>query len=174
MNVDHHQATAFQAELASGLAFIAPNATVIGHVEIGHSSSVWFGTVIRGDSDKIIIGSNTNIQDLSVVHTDAGIQCEIGDRVTVGHNAIVHGAKVMNDVLIGMRSVVMNRAVVGSGSIIAPGAIVTEGTEIPANSVVMGVPGKVVRKTTEADHQRITAAWQHYAELGRIHREMDR
>ncbi len=154
----------FHADQVGSDVFIAPNATVLGDVTIGDESSVWFGAVIRGDAEAIRIGAQTNIQDLSVLHADEGFPCILGDRVTVGHSAIVHGAKVADDVLIGMRSVVMNGAKIGSGSIVAVGAIVTEGTEIPPNSIVIGVPGKVRRQAEERDAKRICHAALHYVE----------
>lgn len=154
----------FRADQVGKDVFIAPNATVLGDVTIGDESSVWFGAVIRGDAEAIRIGRQTNIQDLSVLHADKGFPCVLGDRVTVGHSAIVHGAEVADDVLIGMRSVVMNGAKIGSGSIVAVGAIVTEGTEIPPNSIVIGVPGKVRRTVEERDIERIRYGALHYVE----------
>lgn len=170
LNIPVEVATRHQPQLVSRSAYVADNATVIGHVEIGDHSSIWYGSVIRGDSDKIVIGNNTNIQDLCVVHTDAGIECRIGDEVTVGHSAIIHGAEISDRVLVGMRALVLNRAKIGTGSIIAPGAIVIEGTEVPPDSVVMGVPGKVVRGVNEQDRTRISNAWQHYQTLANHHR----
>ena len=170
LNIDENKATTFQSRLVAPSSFIAGNATVIGHVEVGEHSSVWFGTVIRGDSDRIIIGEDSNIQDLSVIHTDTSIECQIGNRVTIGHGAIVHGACVADEVLIGMRSVILNRVSIGSGSIIAPGAIVTEGTVVPSGSIVMGIPGQVVRQANDNDRTRIDSAWRHYRELAQLHR----
>ena len=170
LNIPLEVATKHQPQLVSRLAYIADNATVIGHVEIGDHTSIWYGSVIRGDSDKIVIGNNTNIQDLCVVHTDAGIECRIGDEVTVGHSAIIHGAEISSRVLIGMRAIVLNHAKIGPGSIVAPGAIVIEGTEVPPDSVVMGVPGKVVRTVNEKDRSRISNASQHYQTLANHYR----
>lgn len=158
-------------ELVDQSVFIAPNATVVGDVSIGADSSVWFGSVIRGDAEAIRIGQRTNIQDLCVLHADPGYPCVLGDRVTLGHGAIVHGAEVEDDVMIAMRAVVMNGAKIGTGSIIAVGAVVTEGTIVPPNSVVIGIPGKVRRKATEADHERIRHAADHYVEAAVSYRE---
>ena len=134
---------AFHPELLDPTVFVAEGARLIGDVTIGAESSVWFNAVLRGDREAIRIGRQTNVQDLCMLHADPGIPCTLGDRVSVGHAAIVHGATVEDDVLIGMRAVVMNRARIGAGSIIGVGAVVTEDTEIPPGSVVIGVPGKV-------------------------------
>jgi carbonic anhydrase/acetyltransferase-like protein (isoleucine patch superfamily) len=131
-----------------GRTFLAPNATVIGRVVIGPGSSVWFGAVLRGDIESIHIGSDTNIQDLTMVHADLGIPTRIGNRVTVGHRAILHGCTVEDEALVGMGSIVQNRAIVRSHSIIASGSVVREGFEIPANTLVAGVPAKVIRELT--------------------------
>ena len=149
--------------------FVAPNATVIGRVTIGGESSVWYGAVIRGDVDAIRIGRQTNGQDLCVLHADEGLPCTLGDRVTVGHSAIIHGAVIEDEVLIGMRAVVMNGVRVGTGSVIAAGAVITEGTAIPPGSVVMGMPARVVRSGTEQDHAQIRLGAQHYVDVARQH-----
>ncbi|MBP88410.1 MAG: gamma carbonic anhydrase family protein [Planctomycetaceae bacterium] len=151
-------------DLLDPTAYIAPGAIVLGDVALGAESSVWFNAVVRGDTEAIRIGSQTNVQDLCVLHADAGLPCVLGDRVTVGHAAIVHGATVEDDCMIGMRAVVMNGAKIGRGSIVAVGAVVTEDTEIPPDSVVMGLPAKVVRSATERDRERIAQAATHYAE----------
>jgi carbonic anhydrase/acetyltransferase-like protein (isoleucine patch superfamily) len=151
-------------------AFIADNATVLGDVMIGAESSVWYGAVIRGDVDAIRIGCQTNIQDLCMLHADEGLPCMLGDRVTVGHSAIVHGAEVANDVLIGMRAVVMNGSKIGEESIVAVGAVVVEGTQVPPRSVVMGMPAKVVRAAGERDLEQIRRAAAHYVEAAKRYR----
>ncbi|MCO6457272.1 MAG: gamma carbonic anhydrase family protein [Pirellulaceae bacterium] len=147
-----------------GRAWIAPNATVVGDVTIGAESSVWYGAVVRGDSEQVRIGCQTNVQDLCVLHADPGFPCLLGDRVSLGHAAIVHGAIVEDDVLIGMKAVVMNGARIGKGSLVAVGAVVTEGTVIPPGSLVLGVPGKVLREVREQDRQRIQRAAEHYVD----------
>jgi carbonic anhydrase/acetyltransferase-like protein (isoleucine patch superfamily) len=162
--------TRFQPELVDPTAWIAPGATVLGDVTIGADSTVWYQAVIRGDTDAIRIGRGTNIQDGCVLHADPGVPCTIGDHVTVGHAAIVHGATVEDDCLIGMKAVVMNGAKIGRGSIVAVGAIVTEGTEIPPGSIAMGQPAKVKRQVTERDLARIRHAAEHYIESGRVYR----
>lgn len=147
--------------------FIAETATVFGDVRLGADASVWFGAVIRGDVEHIHVGERTNIQDLCMLHADPGFPCEIGDRVTVGHSAIVHGATVENDTLIGMRAVILNGAVVGTGSVVAAGCVVTEGTIIPPNSLVMGMPGKVRGKTGPAHAQMIQRGARHYSDAAK-------
>jgi len=163
MNVRH------RPELVESTAFIAPGAVVIGDVTIGAESTVWFGAVVRGDTEAIRIGRQTNVQDGCVLHADEGFPCTLGDRVTLGHGAIVHGATVEDDCLIGMRAVVMNGAKIGKGSIVAVGSIVTEGTDIPPNSVVIGQPAKVRRETTERDRERIRHAAEHYVEAAKVY-----
>lgn len=157
-------APTFRPELVDPTAFIAPGAQVLGDVTLGAESSVWFNAVLRGDVEPIYVGQQTNIQDLCVLHADFGLPCRLGDRVTLGHGAIVHGATVENDVLIGMRAVVMNGARIGAGSIVAVGAVVTEGVQIPPGSVVMGMPGRVRRLAESRDLERIRFAAQHYVE----------
>jgi len=130
--------------------FIAPGAMVIGQVKIKKNASIWFNTVIRGDTDRITIGEESNVQDLSMCHADPGKPLEIGDKVTIGHRCIVHGCMIENDCLIGMGAIVMNGAKIGRGSIVAAGSVVLENTIIPPFSLVTGIPGKI-KKTFDAD-----------------------
>jgi len=130
--------------------YIAPGAIVIGQVRIMKNASIWFNTVVRGDTDLITIGEETNIQDLSVCHADPGKPLTIGNKVTIGHRCVVHGCTIENDCLIGMGAIVMNGATIGRGSIIAAGSVVLENTQIPPLSLVTGVPGKI-KKTFEND-----------------------
>ncbi len=153
-----------QPHLVDPSAWIAASATVLGQVVIGSQASVWFGAVIRGDVEPITIGAQTNIQDLACLHADPGKPCRIGERVTVGHGAIVHGATVEDECLIGIRAVVLNDAVIGKHSIIGAGAIVTEGKVIPPRSLVLGMPGRIIREVTEADLERILHGFQHYVD----------
>lgn len=159
----------FRRDLVGEASFVAPNATVRGDVKIGKSSTVLFGAVLRGDADSIRIGDCSNIQDLVCVHADPGLPCHIGDRVTVGHGAIVHGATVESDCLIGIRATILNGAVIGKGSVIAAGSLVTEGKVIPPNSLVMGIPAKVVREATDREHSMIERGWKHYVEMGAMY-----
>lgn len=135
--------------------YVAPNATVVGRVKLGDGASVWFGAVLRGDVDSITIGPETNIQDLCVVHCDAEVPTLVGGRVTVGHRAILHGCTVDDECVIGMGAVVQNRARVGSHSIVAAGSVVREGFEVPAGTLVAGVPARVKRELTDAEIEYI-------------------
>ncbi len=132
-------------------AFIAPNATVIGDVEIGERSSVWFGTVLRGDIAPIRIGSHTNIQDLSILHETPDMPLVIEDNVTVGHKVTLHSCTIRENALIGMDSTVLDGAVIGKNAFIGAGSLVTPGTEIPANTMAFGRPARVVRDLTDED-----------------------
>jgi carbonic anhydrase/acetyltransferase-like protein (isoleucine patch superfamily) len=145
--------------------YIAPTATVIGNVQIAPGSSVWFGAVLRSDMALIQIGRNTNVQDNAIIHVSEGVETIIGDQVTIGHGAIVHGAQVEDTVLIGIGAIVLDGAKVGTGSLIGAGAVLTEGTEIPDRSLVLGVPGKVVRQVTTEQLRSIEANAKSYAEL---------
>jgi carbonic anhydrase/acetyltransferase-like protein (isoleucine patch superfamily) len=150
--------------------FIAQNATLTGHVAIGADSSIWFGVVIRADTAPVTIGRATSIQDNSVIHVDTGKPAVIGDHVTVGHRAIVHGATVESRVVIGMGSIVLNNAVIGAESIIGAGTVVVERAKIPPRSLVLGVPGKVVRSVTDKELAYITHAAASYIEYARFYK----
>ncbi|MCQ4366477.1 MAG: gamma carbonic anhydrase family protein [Sulfolobales archaeon] len=143
-------------------AMIHPTAYVIGEVEIGEYSSLWHYVVVRGDNDYIRIGKETNVQENSTIHTDPGFPVEIGDRVTIGHNAVIHGAKIGSNVIIGMGAIVLNGAKIGSYSIIGAGAVVTQGTEIPEGSLALGVPARVVRRLNENDIKMIEENAEEY------------
>ena len=147
--------------------FIAPNATVIGKVQLADESSVWFGAVLRGDGDEIHVGARSNIQDGCIVHVDPGVPVHIGQDVVVGHGAIIHGATVGNCSLIGMRATLLNGVKVGRGCIIGAHSLLTEGTEIPDYSVVVGVPGKIVKQLRPEDTEKIKANAARYVELGK-------
>jgi carbonic anhydrase/acetyltransferase-like protein (isoleucine patch superfamily) len=154
-------------------AFIHSSAIVCGNVTLGARVSVWPTAVIRGDTDSIEIGDDSNIQDGTVVHCDTGLPTRIGKRVGVGHRAIIHGSTVADDCLIGMGAVLLNGTTVGSGSIVAAGAVCREGFEIPPNSLAMGVPAKVVRQTTPAERGRIAGTVAAYLDLQAQHRRGD-
>jgi len=153
-------------------AFLAPTAVVIGRTKIAEGASVWFHCVVRGDINKIEIGKNTNIQDGCLLHVTNRNALIVGERVTVGHGAILHGCKIESDCLISMGAVVLDGATVGSGSIIAAGAVVTPGSEIPPNSLVMGVPAKIVRPVTADDRNKIDRGWQNYLRYSGIYHGM--
>ncbi|ENU83346.1 hypothetical protein F970_01392 [Acinetobacter sp. CIP 102082] len=144
--------------------WVAPTATVIGQVELGRQVSIWFGAVVRADNCVIRIGNFSNIQENAVLHTDAGIEMDIGEYVTVGHKAMLHGCSIGDNSLIGMNAVILNRAVIGKNCIIGANALIPEGKVIPDNSVVMGSPGKVVKTIDEQDVERLRWSAMHYAE----------
>lgn len=143
-------------------AWIAPGAVLVGDVRIGAGVSVWYGSVLRGDTDPIVVGEDCNIQDACVLHADPGYPVRLGGRVSLGHGAVVHGATVEDDCLIGMRAVVLNGAVIGSGSLIAAGAVVRPGAEIPPGSLVAGVPAAVRREVTEEERATIAETSESY------------
>jgi carbonic anhydrase/acetyltransferase-like protein (isoleucine patch superfamily) len=148
-------------------AWVADSAQVIGQVELAEEASVWFGTVVRGDNDRIRIGRCSNIQDNSVLHTDAGIQLVIGDHVTVGHQVMLHGCTIGDGTLIGIQSVVLNGARIGRHCLVGAGALVTEGKEFPEGSLIMGTPAKVVRQLTPEQIERLHWTARHYADNAR-------
>ena len=154
-------------ELIDSSVFIADGAVVRGMVQLGQDVSVWFNAVLRGDVDRITIGNRSNVQDGAIVHCDPGFPCTIGEEVTVGHAAVVHGAKIHSRVLIGIRAVLLNGCVIGEGSIIGAGAVVTENAVIPPNSLVVGVPGKVLRETTEQQREHILRNALNYVASGK-------
>ncbi len=145
--------------------FLAPNATVLGDVTLGDRVGIWFGAVVRADKDRIAIGADSNVQDNCVVHCSAGRPVTLGREVSVGHGAILHGCTIGDRVLVGMGAIVLNGAVIGEDSLIGAGAVVTEGAEVPPGSVVVGVPGKVVKQTTEAQRMHIRQNAASYVEL---------
>ena len=145
-------------------AFIAESADVIGDVEISENSSIWFHSVLRGDIEPIRVGANSNIQDGSIVHTLAGSPVVIGDWVTVGHRAVLHGCAIEGHCLIGMGSVILNNVRIGEGSIVAAGALVLENTVIPPRSLFLGVPARFHRQMTDADRSFIDLHATHYLE----------
>jgi carbonic anhydrase/acetyltransferase-like protein (isoleucine patch superfamily) len=153
-------------------AYIDPSAQVIGDVVVGERSSIWPNVTARGDVHSIRIGDDSNIQDNSVLHCDEGLfPLEIGNCVTVGHLAMLHGCTIEDDCVIGIGAVVLNGAKIGKGSVIAAGAVVPEGTEVPPDSMVMGVPGKVRRQLTEDERQRFRENARHYVEAARIYKD---
>lgn len=147
--------------------FIASTASVIGEVFLGKDSSVWFNAVLRGDVDKIIIGEKSNIQDNCVVHMDFHVPAIIGNQVTVGHGAVIHGCTIGDRCLIGMGAVILSRAQIGEECIIGAGTLIPEGKVIPPRSVVMGVPGKIVRKVTSEEVENLAEQAEHYVEMSR-------
>ncbi|MCQ8894756.1 MAG: gamma carbonic anhydrase family protein [Methanolinea sp.] len=153
------------------MKFIAGNATVLGDVELGTEVSIWFGAVVRGDRDRIAIGDRSNVQDNAVIHTSAGFPVRIGKEVSVGHGAILHGCTIEDRVLVGMGAIVLNGAVVGEDSLLGAGTVVTEGAVIPPCSVVVGVPGKVIKQVTGEQKQHIVQNAAVYWELAGRYRD---
>jgi len=139
-----------------GSAWVAPNATVIGRVTLSRGSSVWFGAVLRGDDDEIFIGERSNVQDGAILHTDPGVQLTVGRDVTIGHQAMLHGCVIEDNVLIGMGACIMNGARIGCNSIVGAGALVTEGKEFPAGSLILGSPAKSSGVVSDELAARIT------------------
>jgi carbonic anhydrase/acetyltransferase-like protein (isoleucine patch superfamily) len=155
-------------KLADG-AWVADNAEVIGQVELGENASVWYGCVVRGDTEKIRIGRNTNVQDLSVLHADAGVPLTIGDNVTVGHQVMLHGCTIGDGSLIGIQAVVLNHAKIGRNSIVGAGSVVTEGKEFPDNSLIVGAPAKAIRTLDAEQIAKFQTIPAHYVENARRH-----
>jgi carbonic anhydrase/acetyltransferase-like protein (isoleucine patch superfamily) len=152
-------------------AFVAPNATLIGRVILAADASVFYGAVIRGDTDSITIGPGSNVQDNVSMHTDSGISLVVGRNVSIGHNAVVHGCTIEDDCLIGMNATVLNRAVIGAGSLIAAGAVVLEDTVIPPGSLVAGVPAKVRRELSAEERESVRTNAERYVGLAARHRD---
>ena len=154
----------------SGTAWIAPTAVLAGSVVVGDGASIWYGTVLRADNEPITIGARSNVQDNCVFHVDQGKPVLLGEGVSIGHSAVVHGATIEDHVLVGMHATVMNGAVIGTESLIAAGALVTEGMVVPPRSLVAGVPAKVRRELTEAEIAKL----RHNAEIYEGHRDLHR
>ena len=151
--------------------FLAPTAAITGDVEMAERSSAFYGVSVRGDSAAIRVGERTNLQDNVVLHADADFPCTLGSGVSVGHSAVVHGATVGDDCLIGMSATVMNGARIGAGSLVAAGALVLAGTDVPAGSLVAGVPAKVRRPLTDEEREGLKVNARTYLELAAAHRE---
>ena len=151
-------------------AFIHPDAIVCGDVTIGARVSVWPTAVIRGDTGRIVIGDDSNVQDGSVIHVDHGVPTTVGRRVAIGHRAIVHGATVEDDCLIAMGAILLNGVQIGTGSIVGAGAVCREGMIVPSNSLLLGVPARIVRQTTVAERERIARTVESYLALQQSHR----
>ena len=151
----------------SKATFIAENATVRGDVSLGEQVSIWFGAVVRADKDRIIIGDRSNIQDNVVLHTSAGHPLRIGKDVSVGHGAILHGCTIADRVLVGMGAIVLNGARIGEDSLLGAGTVVTEGMEIPRGSVVVGIPGKIIKEVSADQKNHIVENAQNYWNLAK-------
>jgi len=154
--------------------YVASNATIIGDVEIGENCSIWPNAVIRGDENKVVIRAKSNVQDNAVIHVTEETPAIIGEGVVIGHAAVLHACRVGDHVLVGMNSVVLNNTVIGDWVIVAAGSVVTENTVIPSNSLVMGVPARVVKPLSSRHEKLIEKKIAEYVELGRRYRETDR
>lgn len=152
-------------------AFVAPGAYVVGAVYLGEGASVWYGAVLRGDTECIRVGERTNVQDGCVLHADPGYPAVVGEDCVIGHRAVVHGCEVGDECLIGMGATILNGAKIGEGSIVAAGALVPEGKEFPARSLIVGVPARRVREVTGEQAQDIARGVQTYLERAASHRE---
>ena len=151
-------------------AWVADTAQVIGNVVLGENASVWFGTVVRGDTEAITIGAGTNIQDASVLHADFGQPLVVGERVTVGHQVMLHGCTIGDESLIGIGAIVLNGARIGKNCLVGAGSLVTEGKEFPDGSMIMGTPAKVVRQLTPEQIEGLRLSAQHYIDNARMFR----
>ncbi|PYT14006.1 MAG: gamma carbonic anhydrase family protein [Acidobacteria bacterium] len=152
-------------------AFVAPGAALVGEVSVGRNASVWFNATVRGDMEPIAIGAESNVQDACVVHVDRGRPTRIGERVTLGHGAIVHASVVEDDVLVAMKAVVLSGCHIGRHCLVGAGAVIPEGTRVPEGSLVLGVPGRVVRPLRTDEIERIHANARAYVELSRAYRD---
>ncbi|MFJ6571688.1 gamma carbonic anhydrase family protein [Streptomyces sp. NPDC091292] len=153
-------------------AFVAPTAVVIGEVTVHAGASVWYGAVLRADGGPIVLGADSNVQDNCTLHVDPGFPLTVGERVTVGHNAVLHGCTLEDDVLVGMGATVLNGAVIGAGSLVAAQALVPQGMRVPPGSLVAGVPAKVKRPLTDEEREGVTLNGTLYVGLARAHREV--
>lgn len=150
-------------QLASG-AWVADSAEVIGNVKLGENASIWFGAVLRGDNETMTIGRNSNVQDMSMLHSDPGSPLTVGENVTIGHQVMLHGCTIGDNSLIGIQAVVLNNAKIGRNSIVGAGSVVTEGKEFPDNSLIFGSPAKVMRTISDEDAARLRHGSEHYVE----------
>lgn len=154
-------------------AFVSRTSVLVGEVRVGARASIWYGAVLRGDLAPVVIGADSNVQDGAILHVEIGVEARLGERVTVGHGAIVHAAHVEDECLIGIGAKVLSEARIGAGSIVGAGAVVKEGFVVPPGSLVLGVPAKVIRPVTPAETERLQNNWKvyvHYAEAYRAGR----
>jgi carbonic anhydrase/acetyltransferase-like protein (isoleucine patch superfamily) len=152
-------------------AYVAPNATVVGNVVLGEHATVWFGATLRGDNDVIDIGANCNVQDMAVLHTDPGFPMHLGTRVSVGHQAMLHGCTIGDGTLIGIQAIVLNGAVIGKGSLVGAGAIITERKVFGDGVLILGAPARVQRELSAEERERLLLTADNYAQRGATYRE---
>lgn len=160
----------YQSPVIHPDAWVAPGAVIVGSVSLGKAASVWYGSVLRADLDRIVVGAECNIQDLCCIHVDPGEPVTLEDRVSLGHGAIVHGAYVEAGALVGIGAVVLGRARIGAGSLIAAGAVVPPGTTVPPGVLAAGVPCRIVRELTESDRQTFADTATRYVQRAALHR----
>lgn len=166
------QAADLQKILSKGKeVFIADTARVFGKVILGNEVSIWYGAVLRGDADLITIGNGSNVQDTAVIHVDPGFPTTIGENCIIGHGAIVHGATLANNVLVGMRATILNGVTIGEFSIIGAGAVVPEGMQIPPYSLVLGIPAKIIKTISEEQKEKIIKNAESYVKLSKVYLE---
>ncbi|MCA0031630.1 gamma carbonic anhydrase family protein [Mesorhizobium sp. B263B2A] len=151
----------------AGSNWIAPDATLIGNVRVGRNAGFWFGVVIRGDNEPVVIGADTNVQEHTVMHTDPGFPLTIGEGCTIGHRAVLHGCTIGDNSLIGMGAIVLNGAKIGRNCLVGAGALVTEGKEFPDNSLIVGSPAKAIRVLDDAAVARLRGSAAHYVANGK-------
>jgi len=164
IDCEHHP------ELIHPTVFIAPGAVILGQVTIGERSSIWYGAVLRGDLAPIVIGQETSVQDGCLIHVRIEYPCYIGNRVTLGHRAVLHGCTIEDEVLVGIQATILDGAVIGAGSIVGAGAVVSPGTVIPPGSLVLGIPAKVVGIVSERQRQQVQESIEHYIEAARVYK----
>lgn len=155
--------------MVSSGAWVAPTATVLGEVLVGEQASVWYGAVLRGDGDRIVLGARSNVQDCAVIHVDPGVPCHIGDGVTIGHSAVLHGARIDDSCLVGLGARILNGAHIGSGSLVAAGALLPEGFEAGPRSLIVGAPARVRRELTDEEIREIEVNAREYVESASLH-----
>ena len=151
--------------------YISESVDIVGKVEIEENVNIWFGTRLRADMNKIVVGANTNIQENSVVHVDSKSPCIIGNNVTIGHAAIIHGCNIADNVLVGMGSIILNNAKIGNNTIIGAGSLITQGKEFPEGVLILGNPAKVVRKLTQAEIESIQCSADNYVRLSKKYKK---
>ena len=151
--------------------YISESVDIIGKVEILENANIWFGTRLRGDMNNIVIGRNTNIQENSVVHVDSKSPCIIGNNVTIGHGAIIHGCNIADNVLVGMGSIILNNAKIGNNTIIGAGSLITQGKEFPEGVLILGNPAKVIRELTKVEVESIKKSADNYVSLSKKYKK---
>lgn len=163
----------YETQITGKDFFVADSAAVIGKVKLENNASVWFGAVLRGDNEIIIVGENSNIQECAVLHTDPGMPCTVGKNVTVGHQATLHGCTIGDNSLIGINAVILNGAIIGKNCLVGANALITENKEIPDNSLVMGAPAKVIKELTLEQQAGLVESAKHYVKrFKRFKREL--